>query len=83
MIDRERVLAVLSGRFPDATVDQLAAATNAIVGLPDEWEDVTAREEEFGYHYSAHCSDLCYLAQQVERGDQFKVFRRRTRLRPR
>jgi hypothetical protein len=77
MIDREKVLTVLSRRFPDATANQLASAANAIVGLPDEWEDVSNREEEFGYHYSAQCTDLCYLAQQVERGDQFKIFRRR------
>lgn len=79
MIDRDTVLTVLSSRFPGATADQLAAAANAIVGLPDEWEDVSNREAEFGYHYSAQCSDLCYLAQQVERGDQFRIFRRRAR----
>jgi hypothetical protein len=77
MVEREKVLAVLSKRFPDANVDQLAGAANAIVGLPDEWEDVSYREEEFGYHYSAHCTDLCYLAQQAERGDEFRIFRRR------
>jgi hypothetical protein len=77
MIDRERVLAVLSRRFPGATTDQVAAAANAIVGLDDEWEEVTEREDELGYHYSPGCTDICYLAQQVERGDQFRLFRRR------
>jgi hypothetical protein len=77
MIDREKVLTVLSRRFPEATADRLASAANAIVDLPDEWEDVSDREEEFGYHYCAECSDLCYLAQQVERGDELRIFRRR------
>lgn len=77
MIDREKVLAVLSRRFPGATADQVAAAANAIVGLDDEWEEVTDREDELGYHYSPGCTDICYLAQQVERGDQFRLFRRR------
>jgi hypothetical protein len=77
MVDREKVLAVLTRRFSGARPEQLAAAANAIVGLDDEWEDVTDKEEEFGYHFSASCSDICYLAQQVERGDQFRVFRRR------
>ena len=77
MVDREKVLAVLTRRFPDARADQLAAAANAIVGLDEEWEDVTERQEEFGYNFSAQCCDICYLAQQVERGDQFRVFRRR------
>jgi hypothetical protein len=77
MVDREKVLAVLTRRFPDARTDQLAAAANAIVGLDDEWEDVSERQEEFGYNFSAQCCDICYLAQQVERGDQFRIFRRR------
>lgn len=77
MVDREKVLAVLRRRFAGSSPDQLAAAANAIVGLDDEWEEVTDREEELGYHYSAQCSDICYMAQQVERGDQFRLFRRR------
>jgi hypothetical protein len=55
----------------------MAAAANAIVGLEDEWEDVSDRLDEFGYNFSAGCSDICYMAQQVERGDRFRVFRRR------
>jgi hypothetical protein len=77
MVDREKVLAVLTRRFTGARADQIAAAANAIVGLDDEWEDVTNREDEFGYHFSPSCSDICYIAQQAERGDQFRVFRRR------
>ena len=77
MVDREKVLAVLMRRFPGAAADQLAAAANAIVGLEDEWEDVTSREDQLGYHYSPTCTDICYLAQQAERGDTFRIFRRR------
>lgn len=77
MVDREKVLAVLTRRFPGAGRDQLAAAANAIVGLEDEWEDVTSRDDQLGYHYSATCTDICYLAQQAERGDTFRIFRKR------
>src|SRR6185295_3183008 len=77
MVDREKVLAVLGRRFPDARPEQLAGAANAIVGLDDEWEDVSDRLDEFGYNFSPQCSDICFMAQQVERGDQFRVFRRR------
>ena len=77
MIDREKVLAVLAKRFPGASPQDVAAAANAIVGLDDEWEEVSHREDELGYHVSAQCSDICYLAQQVERGDTFRLFRRR------
>jgi hypothetical protein len=43
MIDREKVLAVLSKRFPEAPRENVAAAANAIVGLEDEWEEVDVR----------------------------------------
>jgi hypothetical protein len=77
MIDREKVLTVLHKRFPGAGADQLAAAANAIVGLDDEWEDVTAHEAEFGYHYSTQCGEICYLAEQLQLGAQFRIFKKR------
>ncbi len=77
MIDREKVLAVLHKRFPTGTADQFAAAANAIVGLGDEWEDVTAREPEFGYHFSIQCGEICYLAEQVQMGAQFRIYKKR------
>lgn len=77
MIDREKVLAVLRKRFPAATPDQFAAAANAIVGLGDEWEDVTGHEPEFGYHVSVQCPEICYLADQVQHGAEFRLLKRR------
>jgi len=77
MLDREKILAVLHKRFPTAPAADLAAAANAIVGLDDEWEDVTGHEPEFGYHFSVQCSEICYLGEQVGRGRQFRVYRRR------
>ena len=73
MIDREKVLAVLSKRFPGSTPEQMAAAANAVVGLADEWEDVTAREPEMGCHC---CGQQCYLADQVTRGAEIRIFLR-------
>lgn len=77
MIDREKVLAVLRKRFPGSAPEQVAAAANAIVGLDDEWEDVSSREPELGYHFSVQCGEICYLADQVQQGAQFRVFVRR------
>jgi len=68
---------VLHKRFPGATADQLAAAANAIVGLDDEWEDVTSHEPELGYHYSTQCGEICYLAEQIQQGAQVRIFRKR------
>jgi hypothetical protein len=77
MIDREKVLAVLRKRFAGATADQFAAAANAIVGLDDEWEDVTGHEPEMGYHFSVQCGEICYLAEQAQLGAQFRLLRKR------
>lgn len=74
MIDREKVLAVLQKRFPGSAADQLAAAANAIVGLEDDWVDVTSREAELGYHFSVQCSEICFLADEVQQGAQVRVF---------
>ena len=81
MIDREKVRAVLARRFPQAARPDIAAAADAIVGLEPDWEEVTDREGELGYHYAASCSDICYIAQQAERGDTFRLFRKRAPLR--
>lgn len=78
MVDREKVLAVLAKRFPGSTPEQLAAAANAIVGLNDEWEEVTDREAELGYHFSIKCGEICFLANEVENGAQFRFFCRRS-----
>ncbi len=77
MIDREKVLAVLHKRFPGSTPDQIAAAANAIVGLEDEWVDVTDREPQMGYHFSVQCGEICFLADQIQQGAQFRLLMRR------
>ena len=44
MIDREKVLAVLERRFPEAPRAERAAAANAIVGLEPEYEPVSGEQ---------------------------------------
>ncbi len=77
MLDRQKLETLLARRFPGATNDQVAAAANAIMGLSDEWEEVTGQEEELGYHFSVQCSDICVLAREVERGAEFRLLRRK------
>ena len=77
MLDRQKLEAILIRRFPGSTPDTIAAAANAIMGLKDEWQEVPHDDEQFGYHYSSHCSDICYLAREAEDGVEFRLFRRR------
>ncbi len=64
MLDREKVLTVLRRRFPTAQAGELAAATNAIVGLEDEWDEVDSR-------------NLAELIDRLRRGSEFRLLERR------
>ncbi|MBI3490853.1 MAG: hypothetical protein HY047_03540 [Acidobacteria bacterium] len=64
MIDRQKLETLLSRRFPGATRDQIAAAANAIMGMEDEWEEVS--------------SDIWALAREAEAGTEFRLLRRRS-----
>lgn len=73
MIDREKVLTVLRRRFPGAPAADLAAAANAIVGLPDEWDDVT--ESEPALLARIYGADLVGTPPSAD--GEFRLFRRR------
>jgi hypothetical protein len=77
MLDRQKLEAILTRRFPGSARDQVAAAANAIMGLSDEWEEVLHDEQQFGYHYSGECGNICYLAREAEAGTEFRLLRRR------
>lgn len=63
MIDRQKLETILSRRFPGATRVQIAAAANAIMGLPDEWEEVP-------------CQDVAALAVQAAADVEYRLLRR-------
>jgi hypothetical protein len=73
MIDREKVLAVLHKRFPGSTLEERAAAANAIVGLDDEWEDVTARQPPCDLCASVQCAESCFIADQRQQGYAVRI----------
>ena len=77
MIDRQKLETVLGRRFPGARTDQIASAANAIMGLEDEWEEVSTYDD-FGYRISpGSCQVSCSLAREAEAGTEFRVLRRR------
>lgn len=77
MIDREKVVTVLRKRFAGASAEEVAAAANAIVGLTDEWEDVTALEPDLASHLTHSCGAGCYVAEIAGEGE-FRLLLRRT-----
>ena len=76
MLDRQKIEAILRRRFSGATDQQIATAANAIMGLDDEWEEVSDAGGETGYHDTTECRDRCYLAREFDRGAEFRVWRR-------
>jgi uncharacterized protein RhaS with RHS repeats len=78
MIDREKVLTVLRRRFPAATPETLASAANAIVGLTDEWEDVTDREPDLLTHLAQTCGPQCFVAAEAHEVTDFRLLMRRS-----
>jgi hypothetical protein len=78
MIDREKVLTVLRRRFPGASTHDVAAAANAIVGLDDEWEDVTEREPDLLAHLARSCGPGCYVAGGDHEVTDFRLLLRRS-----
>jgi len=76
MIDRDKLETLLVRRFPHATRNQVAAAANGIMGMEDEWEEVSP-DSEFGFHYSGRCVDICSIAREAEAGTEFRLLRRR------
>lgn len=72
MIDREKVVSVLSKRFPMATSIDVAAAANAIVGLEPEYELVDASVVS-----TLECAthDARYQTDDLETG-RLRIYRR-------
>lgn len=78
MIDREKVLTVLRRRFAGATDRDLASAANAIVGLEDEWEDVTEREPDLLAHLAHTCGPECFVSAESHDMTEFRLLMRRS-----
>lgn len=77
MIDREKVLTVLRRRFAGASERDLATAANAIVGLDDEWVDVTDREPDLLAHLAQACGPECFVSAESHEVTDFRLLMRR------
>jgi len=71
MLDREKIVAVLKRRFPGSAAGQIAAAANAIVGLEEEWVELSVPE----FDWASECRDGCRL-QRLSHTDGVRLFRR-------
>jgi hypothetical protein len=75
MIDREKVVAILRKRFPNAPAVDIAAAANAIVGLGDEWREVENFESDVEQQLGkCTCGELTGVLAQIAEGRRFKLY---------
>ncbi len=77
MLDRQKIETILTRRFPGATHGQLAAAANAIMGLGEDWEDVSMPAAETGDSIEHTCVTGCWLEREARQGSEFRLLRRR------
>ena len=77
MVDRQKIEAILTRRFPGSTPHVVAAAANAIMGIEDEWEEIIDADHYLGCHSAASCRETCYLARELDDCLEFRLLRRR------
>jgi hypothetical protein len=78
MIPRRELTELLQSRLttymPTEKVDELISA---ILGLEADWEELDVAHRDMGYSMSVNCPDICWLADQVDRGAVFKLYRKK------
>jgi hypothetical protein len=78
MISRPQLLGILARHLPGASGTDRAAAADAVLESIGEWEDITDRAD-LDQHFASECADVAYLADQLQRGRDFRVLQRRAR----
>jgi hypothetical protein len=79
MIARKSIEDLLQSRLRDAVPpQQLESLLADLRGLDAEWEEVPVTHREMGYSMSVQCPDICWLADQIYQGAQFKFYRKKT-----
>jgi hypothetical protein len=80
--DRQKIESILTRRFPGASRRDVAAATNAIVGLDPEWEEVLHQDRAVHHHIAPECGCVCGLTPTGDEVLEFPVFVRMHRSSP-
>ncbi len=65
----------LGNRISTEEIERIAAD---ITALEEGWEEINIAHSDMGYSLSVGCADICWLADQVEHGAAFKIFRKKS-----
>ena len=78
MIPQEELAELLRKRLQDVLsrhrIDELVGE---ILGLESGWEEMDIPHSDMGYSVSASCPDICWLAEQIDRGSIIKLYRKK------
>lgn len=65
----------LGNEIPPDRIERIAAD---IAALEDTWEEVPITHSDMGYSVAVGCADICWLADQIDHGAVFKIFRKKS-----
>jgi hypothetical protein len=77
MISRDELMRVLRQRLPKNSAQEIEEIAHAVLALEPGWEEVQVPHSDLGYSVSENCSEICWLASEVARGAQIRLFRRK------
>jgi hypothetical protein len=78
MIPRKELTELLRTRLLDFIPPKVTEKLiTDILLLEEEWEEINVEPREMGYSTSIDCSNICWLANQVEQGAVFKIYRKK------
>lgn len=73
--DLEQLL--LSRLEPLLPSEQIAKLVREIEQIENEWEEVEVEHRRMGYSMSVNCPDICWLADQIYKGEILKFYRKK------
>ncbi len=83
MIPQREITELLRTRLrefmPPEKLEELIAEVKELDG---EWEELEVAHRDFGYSVSETCPDICWLAEQVDRGSVLRLYRKKKPVRP-
>jgi hypothetical protein len=78
MITRRELAALLETRLEGlVAAEKMQELLAAIDELDEGWKELEVTHRDLGYSTGAVCPDICSLAEEVDRGAAFKLYRKR------
>ena len=78
MIGKNEIVQVLEKHLgSDRSKESIQKLAQELVALEKDWEELQFEEEEMGYTMKVDCGDICFLAEQIQKGATVRIFRKR------